>query len=383
MGWLGCPLCCRQDFPSVEGLHDHLLYYTYRPLQCAVCNVRLAGIQQFTRHLQEHISDGILGLHKHSPPQPDTQRPIPPNQSPHPLSHTSDSTIQKTDPAYQISSQHSLIPENSSQKSSQVGQTTSPLLLTPNASLYKDGRGCQKSETHSHGSDPAPHKTDSVCHTSDPLSQTSNLHKTRPAPHVSSTALHSQHSHPQITGPCFQKSGTFLQTSDHGGHQKANDVSSTPIATSSSGSNSQLLIANQHFTGSTSQDPNTDLCHSSDSTPYLHNTNDPHSSGFTPHLPSTDLYHSSGSTSHLPKTDSHFSSSTTSHRTTVPPGDIPNLPNVESGSTHRSTSLTSQLALSADPQRFSQDTHKPIAKSHHAVPPIIDATSGGEGKTAV
>lgn len=383
MGWLGCPLCCRQDFPSVEGLHDHLLYYTYRPLQCAVCNVPLAGIHQLTHHLQEHISDGVLGLHRNSPSEPDTHRPTPPHQSSHPLSHKSDSTIQKTDPAYQISSQHSLIPESSSHKSSQACQTSSPLSLAPNASLYKDGQVCQKSESLSHGSNPAPHKTDSVCQTSDPLSQTPNLHKTSPASHASSTVLHSQHSHPQITGPYLHKSGTISQTSDHGGHHKADDVPSTLIAAGSSGSNSHLLIANMHSSDSTSQYPNTDPCHSSDSTPYLLNNNDPHSSDSTPHLPSSDPHHSSGSSSHLPKTDSHFSSPTTSHRTTVPPDDILNLPDVESGSTHHSTSLTSQLATSAAPQKFSQDTHKPTAKSHLAVPAIIDTTSDGEGKTGV
>lgn len=369
MGWLGCPLCCRQDFSSVEGLHDHLLYYTYRPLQCVVCNVQLAGIHYYTHHLQEHISDGVLGLHRNTPSEPDTHRPTPPHQSSHPISHISDPTLQKNDPSYQISSQHSLIPESSSHKSSQGCQTSSPLSHAPNSSVYTNNQGCQK--------------PDSVCQASNPLSQTPNLHKTGPASHVSSTGtvLHSQHSHSQTY---LQKSSTFSQTSDHGGHHKADDVPSTLIsAAGPSGSNSHLSITNLHSSASTSRYPNTDPCHPSDSTPYHLITTDPRSSSFTPHSPSTDPHHTSGSTSHLSKTDSHFSGSTTSHRTTIPLGDIRNLPDVASGSTHHSTSFTSRLAASTAPQKISQDTHKSTAKSHLAVPAIIDTTSGGEGKTGV
>ncbi|KAG7171634.1 uncharacterized protein LOC121862933 isoform X1 [Homarus americanus] len=64
---LGCPLCCRQDFVSVGALHDHLLYYTYRPLQCAVCSAHVGGIQDFTRHLEMHMGDGMpTSLHAHA-----------------------------------------------------------------------------------------------------------------------------------------------------------------------------------------------------------------------------------------------------------------------------------------------------------------------------
>ena len=57
MGSLGCPLCCKQEFFSVIALHDHLLYYVYRPLQCSICSTHVGGIQEFTRHLARHLSD--------------------------------------------------------------------------------------------------------------------------------------------------------------------------------------------------------------------------------------------------------------------------------------------------------------------------------------
>lgn len=66
MGSLGCPLCCQQDFVSVVALHDHLLYYVYRPLQCGVCCAYVGGIQGLTRHLERHMGDGMPNsLHAH------------------------------------------------------------------------------------------------------------------------------------------------------------------------------------------------------------------------------------------------------------------------------------------------------------------------------
>ncbi|XP_045592799.2 uncharacterized protein [Procambarus clarkii] len=62
MGSLGCPLCCQQDFVSVVALHDHLLYYTYRPLQCAICSAHVGGIQELTHHLERHMGDGMPTL---------------------------------------------------------------------------------------------------------------------------------------------------------------------------------------------------------------------------------------------------------------------------------------------------------------------------------
>ncbi|XP_068223344.1 uncharacterized protein [Palaemon carinicauda] len=59
MGTIGCPLCCRHDFISVVALHDHLLYYMYRPLQCAVCSTHVGGIQELTHHLERHLGDSV------------------------------------------------------------------------------------------------------------------------------------------------------------------------------------------------------------------------------------------------------------------------------------------------------------------------------------
>ncbi|XP_042873850.1 uncharacterized protein LOC122254291 [Penaeus japonicus] len=61
MGSIGCPLCCRQDFMSVVALHDHLLYYTYRPLRCAVCGSDAGGIQGLIHHLAQHLGDNLTG----------------------------------------------------------------------------------------------------------------------------------------------------------------------------------------------------------------------------------------------------------------------------------------------------------------------------------
>lgn len=58
MGSLGCPLCCSQDFMSVVALHDHLLYFIYRPLKCPICNSHIEGIQGLTHHLQWHMMEG-------------------------------------------------------------------------------------------------------------------------------------------------------------------------------------------------------------------------------------------------------------------------------------------------------------------------------------
>ncbi|XP_066986077.1 zinc finger protein 235-like isoform X2 [Macrobrachium rosenbergii] len=65
MGSIGCPLCCRHDFISVVALHDHLLYYMYRPLQCAICSTHVGGIQELTHHLERHLGDGVstAGFH--------------------------------------------------------------------------------------------------------------------------------------------------------------------------------------------------------------------------------------------------------------------------------------------------------------------------------
>lgn len=66
MGLLGCPLCCQQDFVSVVALHDHLLYYIYRPLRCGVCFAHVGGIHELTHHLQRHMGDGMpTSLHAH------------------------------------------------------------------------------------------------------------------------------------------------------------------------------------------------------------------------------------------------------------------------------------------------------------------------------
>ena len=55
MTLLGCPLCCNQDFTSVIALQEHLLYFTYRPLRCGVCQISVAGIQELTHHLEKHL----------------------------------------------------------------------------------------------------------------------------------------------------------------------------------------------------------------------------------------------------------------------------------------------------------------------------------------
>ncbi|XP_063586762.1 uncharacterized protein LOC134764135 [Penaeus indicus] len=61
MGSIGCPLCCRQDFMSVVALHEHLLYYIYRPLRCAVCGSNAGGIQGLIHHLAQHLGDNPAG----------------------------------------------------------------------------------------------------------------------------------------------------------------------------------------------------------------------------------------------------------------------------------------------------------------------------------
>ncbi|KAK8398832.1 hypothetical protein O3P69_004136 [Scylla paramamosain] len=70
MGTLGCPLCCRQHFESVGTLRDHLIYYIYRPLQCGVCCLHLAGVQEFTHHLTCHMGDELPAAAKLSCSKP-------------------------------------------------------------------------------------------------------------------------------------------------------------------------------------------------------------------------------------------------------------------------------------------------------------------------
>ncbi|XP_045131979.1 B-cell lymphoma 6 protein homolog [Portunus trituberculatus] len=70
MGSLGCPLCCRQHFESVGTLRDHLIYYIYRPLQCGVCCLHLAGVQEFTHHLTCHMGDELPAAAKLSSSKP-------------------------------------------------------------------------------------------------------------------------------------------------------------------------------------------------------------------------------------------------------------------------------------------------------------------------
>ena len=59
MGTLGCPLCCQQNYKTVGTLRDHLIFCIYRPLQCGVCCLHLAGIQEFTHHLMCHMGDEL------------------------------------------------------------------------------------------------------------------------------------------------------------------------------------------------------------------------------------------------------------------------------------------------------------------------------------
>lgn len=70
MGTLGCPLCCRQHFESVGTLRDHLIYYIYRPVQCGVCCLHLAGVQEFTHHLTCHMGEELASSAKLSCSKP-------------------------------------------------------------------------------------------------------------------------------------------------------------------------------------------------------------------------------------------------------------------------------------------------------------------------
>ncbi|XP_076053322.1 uncharacterized protein LOC143032431 [Oratosquilla oratoria] len=68
MGSLGCPLCCSQVFATVSALHEHLLYYMYRPVLCVMCRITTSGVYELMHHLEHHIADSI-------PPVGSTVRP--------------------------------------------------------------------------------------------------------------------------------------------------------------------------------------------------------------------------------------------------------------------------------------------------------------------